>query len=236
MKHSLVKNVFALIIAIGIFATAKMAAADETAKSAPTPKRTVTIDGVEFDLVEQAPQLMVAPLQVFGAFEYQKKNDGFSGSDIEMDEGFKGLIQDLRKNDHFGQLAENIVLTPPQGGTVVPQKVLLMGLGDPKKFSSQDMKKIGQTEVRVACQMGLDNFSHASDVQDGGVHAPPGAIAENVVEGIIAELRTQKQLADKGAVAPCNIKKVALLVGPKYLQDTEASFEKLAKRLNTTTK
>lgn len=227
------KKKFSIQLLLAVTLCIPFAMADEASKLQPAPKHTVSIDGIEVDIVEQAPHLMVAPMQVFGAFKYEKKNDGFSGADVEMDEGFKGEIQSLRKNHGFGHLAESILLTPPLGGAVVPQKVLFMGLGDIKKFKPEDMKQVGAADVRTACGLGLGEFSHASDVQDGGMTKfNAGIIAEQVVTGIIGEIRTEKALADKGLIKPCNIKKISYLAGPKYLQDTITYMDQAAKKLS----
>jgi hypothetical protein len=193
----------------------------------------INFEGVEFDVIEQAPHLNSTPLQVFGVFEY-KKGEDFSGADVEMDEGLRGVIQDMRKSsalDHRfdGRLGETLLLLPPANSKVVPKRVLVMGLGDPGKFTAEEMNQVGATGVREACRLGLTEFSHASDVQDGGVHTPAGPVAENVLTGMIQALRLQKFLASKGMSEACPLKKITLLAGPKYFKETTEVLKRVTR-------
>jgi hypothetical protein len=186
------------------------------AATAPAPF-TVNFEGVQFSVVEQSPHLNSTQLQVFGVFEYQK-DENFSGADVEVDEVLHGVIQEIRKNpSHLfeGRLGETLLLQPSDS-KVVPKRILVMGLGDASKFRPEEMSQVGATGVREACRLGLSEFAHASDVQDGGVHTPAGPVAESVLKGMIQALRLQKFLTEKGMAEVCPLKKIVLLAGPKF--------------------
>jgi hypothetical protein len=188
----------------------------------------VNFEGIQFDIVEQAPHLQKTPLQVFGVAEY-KKGDIFSNADPEMDEALNGIVQDLRKSHRFeGRLAENILLTPTNS-TVAAKRVLVMGLGDPSKFKAQDMDLVGSTDIREACRLGLSEFTHASDVQDAGLGtvAPAGKVAESVLSGMIKAIRLQQYLASKGMAEPCGLKHITYLAGPKFFKETTKALTKV---------
>lgn len=215
-----------LILAASIFLSTNAFALG----SAPAPSGTFIIGGVKFHVVMQAPHLMKAPMQTFGVFNFREKGDGFSGADLEMDEAFGGAVQELRKAHGLGKLGEWILLDAPKDKTGAP-KILLMGLGSAEDFKVADMARVGSADIRVACAQKLRAFSHASDVQDGGVSLPAGEIAEAVVHGMVEELATQDFLAAKGLNAKCGVKEISYLAGPKFLKDTLASFAKLAKEI-----
>jgi len=193
---------------------------------------TVSFEGTQFSIVEQAPHLNETPLQVFGVFEY-KKDDVFSGADVEMDEGLHGLIQDIRKSHKFqGRLAETVLLKPTNS-TVLPKQVLVMGLGDRKGFKATDMNQVGATDIGVVCRAGLTEFAHASDVQDGGGKADAGVVAEHVLTGMIQAMRLQKYLSDKGMADTCKVSKIVYLAGPKFFKETTAALTKVTTAMAT---
>ena len=166
---------------------------------ATEPKSTTFVkDGIRFEVVEQAPQLMSTPLQVFEVFAY-KAGDSFTGADVEMDEGFKGLIQELRKQHGLGaNLGETLLL-----------------------------KSVGQTEIQEACRLGLSEFSHAADVQDGGVHRyGAGQIATNIIKGLRTGLAIQRMIESRGYSDPCPLKRISILAGPKFYDDTVSAVQK----------
>jgi hypothetical protein len=198
-------------------------------KSAP-PSRvkttTFTRDGIQFDVVEQAPQLMTTPLQVFGVFSFTP-GDSFTGADVEMDEGFKGLIQELRKHHDFGGHLGESILLKSDGKSVAPSHVLVIGLGDRKSFKPKSMQQIGRTGIREACRLGMSEFSHASDVQDGGVHQySPDQITENTLAGMLSELAIQRMIEKRGYSEVCHLKHITLLAGSKFYDDTVLAVQK----------
>jgi hypothetical protein len=211
------------------FAVALSWYSNSRAAAAPTPF-TVNFEGVQFSVVEQSPHLNSTPLQVFGVFEY-KKGEDFSGADVEMDELLHGVIQEIRKSFEHGfqaRLGETLLLQPSDS-KIVPKRVLVMGLGDSSKFKAEEMNQVGATGVREACRLGLTEFAHASDVQDGGVHTPAGPVAENVLNGMIQALRLQRFLAEKGMIEACPLKKITLLAGPKFFKETTETLGRVTR-------
>jgi Cytosol aminopeptidase family, N-terminal domain len=185
-----------------------------------------TIDGVAIEAKVQSPSSQVTPLQVVCVFEYTKE-DIFKSPPalprelnglVHIDETLKGLITDLRKSVRFaGHLGETLLITPPNG-TISAQDLLLIGLGDRNKFSAQLMTDIGRTEMREALRIGVNSFSHASDLKDAGIDSPTGEVARNVVKGALEAYETELYLRSKGASVSKPITKFTLLAGPAFFR------------------
>lgn len=189
--------------------------------------------GIGIEVMVQSPSAEKTPLQIACVFEYTE-NDIFTppalpleaNGMVHLDKGLNGIITELRKSGQFaGHAFETLLINVPNG-TIAPQKLLLIGLGDRQKFDPEIMKTVGAIGMREALRLGVTSYAHASDLKDGGVDSPTGLIAENVLKGAINAYRTQVYLKSKGMSAFKPIKKVTLLAGQPFYQITSDALKK----------
>jgi hypothetical protein len=192
------------------------------------------VDGIEIGVTVQSPSAEKTSLQVACIFEYTE-NDIFAppalpaeaNGMVHLDKGLNGIITELRKNGQFaGHTFETILIDIP-GGTIAPQKLLLIGLGNRLKFDPEMMITVGAIGMREALRLGVTGYAHASDLKDGGVDSPTALIAQNVLKGAIGAYRTQQYLKSKGMSVFKPIKKITLLAGPSFYQVTGEALKKL---------
>jgi hypothetical protein len=128
------------------------------------------IDGINIEVVVQSPSAEKVPLQVACVFEYTE-NDIFAppalpsetNGMVHLDKGLSGIITEMRKTNKFtGHAFETLLIDVPKG-TIAPQKLLLIGLGDRRKFDPEIMKTVGAIGMREALRLGVDSYAHASD-------------------------------------------------------------------------
>lgn len=163
-----------------------------------------SIDGIDIEAMVQSPSTEKVTLQVACVFEYTE-NDIYAPPALplaangmaHLDKGLNGIITELRKSGRFtGHTFETLLIDVPNG-TIAPQKVLLIGLGDRNKFDPEIMKTVGSIGMREALRLGVTSYAHASDLKDGGVDSPTALVAANVLKGAISAYRTQIYLKSK---------------------------------------
>ncbi len=185
------------------------------------------IDNIDIETMVQSPSAEKTPLQIACVFEYTE-NDIYAPPALplaangmaHLDQGLNGIITTLRKNGAFtGHAFETLLIDVPNG-TITPQKLLLIGLGDRNKFNPEMMKTVGMIGMREALRLGVDSYAHASDLKDGGVDSPTALITQNVLIGAISAYRTQVDLKSKNMAIFKPLKKITFLAGQPFYQIT----------------
>jgi hypothetical protein len=192
-----------------------------------------TTEGIALEVMVQSPSAEQTPLQVACVFEYTE-NDIFlppalpaaANGMVHLDKGLNGIITELRKSGQFAGHAFETLLIDVPAGTIAAQKLLLVGLGDRKKFDPEMMTTVGAIGMREALRLGVSSYAHGSDLKDAGVDSPTALIATNVLKGAVAAYRTQKYLQSKGMAKIKPIKKITLLAGPPFYQVTADAVSK----------
>ncbi|MBE8728224.1 peptidase M17 [Flavobacterium sp. KB82] len=197
------------------------------------------VDGVAVNGLVQGPSAAEADLQVACVFEYTE-GDIFNppalpanlNGMVHLDEAFKGLITELRKNGKFtGHALETLLITPPKG-TLASKKLLLIGLGDRSKFTPDLMISVGSVAMREALRLGVSNFSFASDIKDAGIDSPTALVATNVVLGSFEAYRTQAYLKEKKLSDHKPLTKIILLAGPAFYTVAGEGIKEAITKLN----
>lgn len=183
-----------------------------------------TVDGIAVEGVVQGPSVQVSDLQVACLFEYTE-GDIFNSPPalppalnglVHLDHDMKGLVTEIRKSGKFsGHAFETLLISPPKG-TIGGKRLLLIGLGDRNQFTPELMTGMGSVAMREALNLGVSNFSFASDLKDAGIDSPTALVAGNVVKGIFQAYRTQVWLKDKQMANFKPMTKVILLAGPSF--------------------
>lgn len=237
MKKNL-KIVGAILLIIALFVFIFFAVNYFKSSSLPSlgTKKTVgQIDGLEIDVLVQSPSMQETPLQIVCLFEYTE-GDIFTSPPalpkelngmVHVDEALGGLITELRKTNKFkGDSLETLLLIPPTN-TISAKKLLLIGLGNRHDFSPEKMRMIGTVGMREALRLGVTSYSHASDLKDAGISSPTAEVAGYVIQGALDAFRTQMYLNVQNASEALTVKKITLLSGPAYFEDSVAGIKKV---------
>jgi hypothetical protein len=182
-------------------------------------------DGIAIEGKVQSPSAQPTPLQVVCIFEYEEGDltspqalPAAANGLLHVDEALNCLITDLRKSGKFlGHTLETMLITPPKG-SMPAQKLLLIGLGNRKNFTPDLMTDIGRVGMREALRLGVNSYSHASDLKDGGIDSPTGTVAVNVVKGMLEAYETEEYLVNKKVTTHKPLVKVTLLAGQAFFE------------------
>lgn len=195
---------------------------------------------VEIEIKVQSPSLEKTPLQIVCLFEYEegdllnppalpKELNGM----VHVDEALKGLITQLRQSKKFeGKSLETLLLMPPKN-TLEAEKLLLIGLGNRNDFKPEKMRMIGVVGMREALRLGVSSYSHASDLKDAGISSPTAEVARLVIQGAIEAYETQKYLKNHKASEDLTVKKITLLSGPAFFEDSKQGIKKAINELDS---
>lgn len=192
------------------------------------------VDGVEFQVAVQSPSMQETPLQVICLFEYTEGDISTSppalpkelNGLLHVDEALQGLITELRKTNQFGgHLLETLLITPPPN-TIPAKQLLLVGLGNRNNFKSETMRLVGIAGMREALRLGVNSYSHASDLKDSGISSPTADVVGYVIEGAIAAYRTQSFLKERNASKELSVTELTLLSGPAFFNDSKTGGQK----------
>lgn len=201
------------------------------------------VDGIDIEAVVQSPSAQETPLQVVCLFEYTE-GDIFTSPPalpkelngmVHVDEALHGLITELRKTNKFeGKFLETLLIIPPEN-TIPAKKLLLIGLGNRNNFKAEIMRMVGITGMREALRLGVTSYAHASDLKDAGISSPTTEVASYVIRGAIEAYRTQMYLKQQNASNALSVKKISLLTGPAYFEDSKEGVKKTIRTFSTKT-
>jgi len=197
------------------------------------------LDDIDIEVLVQSPSGQETPLQIVCVFEYTEGDIFISppalpkelNGLVHVDEALHGLITELRKTNKFeGNALETLLINPP-ANTIPAKKLLLIGLGNRNDFKPDMMRMIGVTGMREALRLGVSSYSHASDLKDSGISSPTADVAGYVIQGAFEAYRTQMYLKKQNASDALTVKKITLLSGPSYFEDSKQGITKVIKAL-----
>lgn len=216
-----------------------ISAVSSTLPSLGTKETLGKVEGVEIEAIVQSPSAQETPLQVICVFAYTE-GDIFNSPPalpkelnglLHVDEALNGLITKLRKTNKFkGKFLETLLIDPQK--KIPAKKILLIGLGDRNQFKSEMMQMIGLIGMREALRLGVNSYSHASDLKDAGMDSPTAAVAGYVIKGAIEAYRTQKYLKQQNASEPLLVTKVTLLTGPAFFEDSKKGIAEVLQEVS----
>ena len=199
-----------------------------------------SVDDLKIEIIVQGPSSQETPLQIICLFEYTDGDIFLSppalpkdlNGLVHIDDAFKGLLTTLRKYHHFdGESLETLLIIPPPN-TIPAKKLLMIGMGNRNDFTPDVMESVGITGMREALRLGVASYAHASDIKDAGISSPTAETAGYIVQGAIEGYRTQKYLLEQNASEPLTVKKVSILCGPTYFEDTKTGIKKVISSLS----
>ena len=180
----------------------------------------------QFDVLVQGPADTDTELQIICLFHSDPSNT-LHGSLIEMNQKLQGILDHVRTPSLFtGELGETLLIVPKRG-TIPARKLLIIGLGDSRSFTTARMNLIGTIAFNESNRLGIKHPFFAPTVLDGGVSGfNTGEVAEQFMRGFLRARTLETQLHTLGEAPPTNVERLTFLAGAAHATDTQAGLAK----------
>ncbi len=181
---------------------------------------------VPIDILAQSPAETQTDLQVICLFRSSTANT-LHGSLVETNEKLKGLLDRVRQPELFrGELGETLLIAPPNESSGA-KRLLIIGLGDSETFSTKRMELVGEVLFMEASRLGVAHPFFAPTILDGGVTKfTTGEVAEQVINGFLRAVRTDRVLRDASSGAGQPVSGLTYLAGQKNVSSTQEGIER----------
>jgi len=184
----------------------------------------LTFLGVRIEVQPISPTNMRTALQVVCFFDW-RKNTVMTGGSGELDHQLGHALLTLRQEDHFrGEELESLLLRPPPG-QVSPERILLMGLGDPASLSTSTLVRVGRMATLEAMRLNVSSFSLAPDIKDAGIAFPGADASASLVTGMFQALETAERLHELRVADRPKLTGITLLAGHEHLSTAEEGLQ-----------
>jgi hypothetical protein len=183
--------------------------------------------GLAITVRMQGPYDADVPLQIACYFKHRAEGDKTSGAPVELDKRLGGAIGALRSRGEFvGDESETLLLTPPEG-TIKPQQLLLVGLGDEETLSLERMERIGRLALRESARLGVRRAAFAPLLRDQGNSKLAAADVESAVtKGLLLAYDTEQRLQREHLAKPVELQQWIVEAGPAYFDETLTGVER----------
>lgn len=185
--------------------------------SAPAEKSFVAPHGMNVSVKMIGPYAQPGDLQIICAFKHKAEGDAYLGAMKDLDAKLGGLLSSLRKRGEFvGELGETLLFTPPEG-SVVPARMLVIGLGPESQLSLETLRTIGRIALREAVALKASHVAFAPVIRDqGNTVLDVGEGDRAVIENVISAYDTEKRLQSQGLSPSFDITSWTIEAGPSY--------------------
>jgi cytosol aminopeptidase family protein len=179
------------------------------------------LNDVKFKIRMEGPITAETPLQVVCLFKHKESGDKMLSTAVDLDKDLKGVITSLRNRGEFvGEALETLLIVPP-AGTIKPQRLLLIGIGDESSFSLERMEAVGRVAVREAARLGASKVAFAPLVRDqGNSQFGTGDVGQHVIRGLLSAYDTERRLQKEGFAKPYTLEEWEEEAGPAFFDET----------------
>jgi hypothetical protein len=176
---------------------------------------------VKIKIRMEGPITAETPLQVVCLFKHKESGDKMLSTAVDLDKDLKGVITSLRNRGEFvGEALETLLIVPP-AGTIKPQRLLLIGIGDESSFSLERMEAVGRVAVREAARLGASKVAFAPLVRDqGNSQFGTGDVGQHVIRGLLSAYDTERRLQKEGFAKPYTLEEWEEEAGPAFFDET----------------
>lgn len=175
---------------------------------------------------EIGPVTQDTDLQIISLLKHNANGDKYIEAMKDFNEKLGGLLSSLRERGEFiGELGETLLFIPPPD-SIMPKKVLLIGLGDEKELSIDKLKIAGRIAAREAVRLQATHVSFAPTLRDQGssvIDVGDGDAA--VVEQLILAYDTEKRLQEQKLSPKFDINEWIIEAGPSYFENAASKVE-----------
>ena len=207
--------------------------------TAMPPSRTVvrhqigTAHGVVFDVVAWGPAMANVDLSVACMFEHEVGGAPVAGGLLGLDQALAGQLTRLRADGAFrAQAMETLLITTPPPA-LAPRAILVIGLGDPDRLTSDVLRRATRVAMREAIRHGARSMAFAPSVLDAG-HTDNAALnmPEVMLDGMLSALAAEVTLAATGLAPIPALQHCTFDVGAPRVQAAALAFAAAFTRLN----
>src|SRR5262244_2939680 len=200
-------------VTTGAFVAPTTSRADNTTpeKSVSAPRDvTVTVKMI-------GPVTQTTDLQIICLLKHNPAGDQYIEAMQDFNDKLGGLLSSLRERGEFvGDPGETLLFTPPRG-SITPQKVLLIGVGEEAALTVDRLRLAGAIAARESVRLGMAHVSFAPTLRDQGsaridVGEGDAAVAISFLLAYDTELRLQEQ----GLASGAKIGEFVIEAGPQY--------------------
>jgi len=190
---------------------------------------------VKIKIRMEGPITAETPLQVVCLFKHKESGDKMLSTAVDLDKDLKGVITSLRNRGEFvGEALETLLIVPP-AGTIKPQRLLLIGIGDESSFSLERMEAVGRVAVREAARLGASKVAFAPLVRDqGNTQFGTGDVGQHVIRGLLSAYDTERRLQKEGFAKPYTLEEWEEETGPAFFDETVEGTKKGISEAKTT--
>ena len=197
--------------------------ADKAYADTPVPPAEKSFDaphGMKISVKMVAPYGQSTDLQIICVFKHKPTGDSYIEAMKDFDDKLGGLLSALRNRGEFvGELGETILFNPP-ARTIVPKRVLVVGLGDESQLSLETMRVVGAVALREAIHLKASHVAFAPVLRDqGNSTLDVGECDRNVEESVILAYDTEKRLQAQGLADSFSIQDWTIEAGPKFFDN-----------------
>jgi hypothetical protein len=190
---------------------------------------------VKIKIRMEGPITAETPLQVVCLFKHKESGDKMLSTAVDLDKDLKGVITSLRNRGEFvGEALETLLVVPP-AGTIKPQRLLLIGIGDESSFSLERMEAVGRVAVREAARLGASKVAFAPLVRDqGNSQFGTGDVGQHVIRGLLSAYDTERRLQKEGFAKPYTLEEWEEEAGPAFFDETVGGAKRGINEAKTT--
>ena len=192
-----------------------------------------TSHDVVFDVVAWGPAMAEVDLSVACMFEHEVSGAPVAGGLLGLDRALAGQLTRLRADGAFrAQAMETLLITTPPPA-LAPRAILVIGLGDPDRLTSDVLRRATRVAMREAIRHGARSMAFAPSVLDAG-HTDNAALnmPEVMLDGMLSALAAVVTLAATGLAPAPALQHCTFDVGAPRVQAAALAFAAAFTRLN----
>lgn len=192
-----------------------------------------TSHDVVFDVVAWGPAMAEVDLSVACMFEHEVGGAPVAGGLLGLDQALAGQLTRLRADGAFrAQAMETLLITTPPPA-LAPRAILVVGLGDPDRLTSDVLRRATRVAMREAIRHGARSMAFAPSVLDAG-HTDNAALnmPEVMLDGMLSSLAAEVTLAATGLAPIPALQHCTFDVGAPRVQAAALAFAAAFTRLN----
>ena len=149
--------------------------------------------------------------------KHKPSGDTYISAMKDFDDKLGGLLSSLRNRGEFvGELGEAILFEPPTG-SIVPSRVLVIGLGPESDLSLDTLRVVGRVALQEAVRLKAKHVSFAPTIRNQGNNSiDVGQGDRAVVENVILACDTEKRLQAQHLAGTFDIADWTVEAGPTF--------------------
>jgi len=214
-------RIAACLLVVVMAASTCVAPTMSHAENAAPEKRVAAARDVTVTVKMIGPVTQTTDLQIICLLKHNPAGDQYIEAMQDFNDKLGGILSSLRARGEFvGEPGETLLLNPP-AGSITPQKVLLIGVGEEAALTVDRLRLAGTIAARESVRLGMAHVSFAPTLRDQGsnrIDVGEGDAA--VAESFLLAYDTERRLQEQGLSSGAKIREFVIEAGPKYFAGT----------------